>query len=122
MYILCRGLVDFGPHSKLNFEAFRSSVRVATIAPANTQRHVFDFLKSLQGAHQPTERRGYLLPFPGFARVFGVEIHGAPARAHVALDATALRDSTNAARSSSPATAASKPGAKSSATPWSPPR
>ena len=32
------------------------------------------------------------------------------------------RAATNAARSSSPATAASKPGAKSSATPWSPPR
>jgi hypothetical protein len=87
-----RGLLEFGPYSRASFAAFRDSVRVATIAPADTQQQVFDFLRSLQEAHQPAERRGYLPAFPGFADVFGVEIHGAPTRAHVALPPNTLSD------------------------------
>lgn len=85
-----RGLLEFGPHSRSSFASFRDSVRVATIAPSDTQKQVFEFLRSLQQAHQPRERQGYLPAFPGFDRAFGVEIHGAHKRAHVALSPNAL--------------------------------
>jgi hypothetical protein len=80
-----RGLSKFGPHSRASFATFRNSVRVATIAPADTQGQVFEFLRSLQDAHEPGERAGYLPPFPGFAHVFGVGLHGAVAAAHVTI-------------------------------------
>jgi hypothetical protein len=85
-----RGLSEFGPYSRGSFAAFRDSVRVATIAPADTQRQVFEFLGSLQGRHQPGERAGYLPAFPGFGRVFGVELHSAAAPAHVKLPSSIL--------------------------------
>ncbi len=93
------GLIDFGPYSRATFAAFRPSVRVATITPADTQKDVFDFLKSLQVAHKPTERFGYLPPFPGFDRVFGVKLHGASTSAHIKLSPNTLGDVGGDARS-----------------------
>jgi hypothetical protein len=94
-----RGLTEFGPYSRASFAAFRPSVRVATITPADTQQRVFTFLKSLQEEHNPTERIGYLPTFPGFGRVFGVQLHGAPSRAHVTLPADTVSETNGDPRS-----------------------
>jgi hypothetical protein len=87
-----KGLTEFGPYSRASFATFREAVRVATIAPADTQEQLFEFLSSLRDEHRPTERIGYLPTFPGFQRAFGVELHGAPKRAHDAVPSTTLDD------------------------------
>ncbi len=87
-----RGLVEFGPYSKGAFSTFRDQVRIATICPEDTQQNVFKFLGSLQQKHEPKERKNYLPEFPGFERVFGIPIHGAPGDAHFTLAADSVSD------------------------------
>jgi hypothetical protein len=87
-----KGLATFGPHSREMFAAFRDRVRIATIAPVDTQAQVFDFLASLRQQHQPGERPGYLPPFPGFKEVFAIDLHGASRAAHVSLPSTLVEE------------------------------
>lgn len=87
-----RGLLAYGPYSKSAFTTFRDQVRIATICPEDTQKHVFAFLKSLQEKHDPKERKNYLPTFPGFEKLFGVPIHGASGEAHITLAADTVTD------------------------------
>lgn len=84
-----RGLVRFGPHSA---GLLPDPIRVATIAPAGEGPKLYAFMRELSATYQPAERRDYLPPWPGFQRVFGLHVRGAPAACHVELDAALDRE------------------------------
>lgn len=79
-----KGLLRFGPYSS---GLVPDPVRIATIAPANEGRRLFDFMKQLNSKAQPTERIDYLPEWPGFHGVFGLHMRGAARSCHIELDA-----------------------------------
>jgi len=79
-----RGLVRFGPHSA---GLVPDPIRVATVAPAGESPRLYDFMKELKSAHKPAERKDYLLEWPGFREVFGLQMTAAGGACHVELDA-----------------------------------
>jgi hypothetical protein len=79
-----RGLLRFGPHSS---GLVPDPIRVATLAPAGESEHLYNFMKELNSVYEPTERKEYLAPWPGFRSVFGLNMRGAGGRCHVELDA-----------------------------------
>ena len=78
-----RGLLHFGPHSR---GLVPDPIRVATLAPAGEKSRLYDFMKELNLAYEPTERRDYLPKWPGFHSVFGMHMRGAGGGCHVELD------------------------------------
>lgn len=68
------GLTQFGPYSGT---PLGSDVRVATITRTGEQGKLFNFLRGLRRSYQPTDRKTYLPPFPGFERVMRVGIKSA---------------------------------------------
>ena len=78
-----RGLLRFGPHSS---SVVLDPIRVATLAPAGESRHLYEFMKELNSAYKPTERRDYLPEWPGFRNVFGLNMRGAGGGCHVETD------------------------------------
>lgn len=78
-----RGLLRFGPHSS---GLVPDPIRVATVAPAGDGHRLYDFLKQLNSAAKPTERKDYLPEWPGFHRVFGLHMKAAGGSCHVELD------------------------------------
>lgn len=78
------GLLRFGPYSS---GLVPDPVRVATIAPANESRRLFDFMKQLNSKARPTERIDYLPEWPGFHGVFGLHMRGAARPCHIELEA-----------------------------------
>ena len=79
-----KGLLRFGPYSS---GLVPDPVRVATIAPANEARRLFDFMNQLKSKARPTERIDYLPEWPGFHGVFGLHMRGAARSSHVELEA-----------------------------------
>jgi hypothetical protein len=79
-----KGLLRFGPYSS---GLVPDPVRVATIAPANEGRRLFDFMKQLNSQARPTERIDYLPEWPGFHGVFGLHMRGAARSCHIELEA-----------------------------------
>ena len=79
-----KGLLRFGPYSS---GLVPDPVRVATIAPANEGRRLFDFMKQLNSKGRPTERIDYLPEWPGFHGVFGLHMRGAARSCHIELEA-----------------------------------
>jgi hypothetical protein len=79
-----RGLLNFGPFSKGSFAGYTAQIRVATIGPAASFRQRGELMKSLFEQHRPTDRPEYVPPYPGFEKLFGVELKAAQtATAHV---------------------------------------
>lgn len=89
-----RGLFRYGPHSK---GLVQDPIRVATIAPADSKQRLYDFMRELNGTHQPVERKDYLPEWPGFQRVFGVRMTGA-AGCHLKMDSKCDEDFQKSAR------------------------
>lgn len=79
-----RGLLQFGPYSS---GLVPDPIRVATISPAGDSKRLFGFMKELNASASATERRDYLLDWPGFHRVFGLHMRGAVGSCHIELDA-----------------------------------
>lgn len=77
-----RGLLRFGPHSS---GLIPDPIRVATVAPHGESVRLYEFLKDLNGAFEPTERADYLPRWPGFHQVFGVHMRAAGGGCHVEL-------------------------------------
>lgn len=74
-----RGLLDFGPFSRALIAQVFDPIRVATVAPAGRTIRLQQLLTAFEGQHQPRERAPYLPAFPGFRRVFNVNlVHAAP--------------------------------------------
>lgn len=78
-----RGLLRFGPHSA---GLVPDPIRVATLAPAGEGARLYDFMRDLNAAHKPNERKDYLPTWPGFHRVFGLHMRGAGGGCHIELD------------------------------------
>lgn len=78
-----RGLLRFGPYSA---GLIPGPIRVATVAPAGDAQRLYAFMRELNSAHEPTERKDYLQKWPGFNSVFGVHMRGAGKGCHVELD------------------------------------
>ena len=78
-----RGLLRFGPHSS---GLVPDPIRVATLAPAGESPRLYNFMKELNNVYQPSERKDYLVPWPGFNSVFGLRMRGSGSGCHVELD------------------------------------
>lgn len=74
------GLLEHGPYSGPP----TGTVRLATITMSGQKSMLYNFLKGATESHEPTDRRPYVPPFPGFGRLFGVDLQPVPA-AHVDL-------------------------------------
>ena len=90
-----KGLLRFGPYSRA---LVPDPIRVATISPAGESNRLFDFMRQLNSSARPTERVDYLPEWPGFHRVFGLQMRGASRTCHIELDA-ALEDEFRASAS-----------------------
>jgi hypothetical protein len=80
-----RGLLRFGPYSK---GLVPDPIRVATIAPAGESNRLYGFMKELSTPARPRERREYVPEWPGFRKVFNLDLHGAGKGCHLELDAS----------------------------------
>lgn len=70
-----RGLVQHGPFSgKLSPSLVPSTVRLAFVAPEGYGARLRDYLQDLHEVHSPTREAGYFPDFPGFRRIFGVDL------------------------------------------------
>lgn len=73
-----KGLVTHGPFSDRVLAGFMDAVRVALVAPAGDTRVAGALVSEMRARHRPTERTDYLIDFPGFRPVFGVDVAVAP--------------------------------------------
>lgn len=78
-----RGLVRYGPFSKGSFGGFTAKVRIATIGPESAFKRRGELMASLRKEFEPSDRREYVLKFPGFELLFDVDLVSAPATAHI---------------------------------------
>lgn len=78
-----RGLANFGPYSKGSFSGFTSRIRIATVGPESAFRRRGELMLLLRDVHRPTDRSEYVPPYPGFERLFGVELQAGPRDAHI---------------------------------------
>jgi hypothetical protein len=93
-----QGLLQFGPYSKGKLSAIMDPIRIATISPAGQASKASNLLRELQQRHRPVERRNYLPDFPGFSKVFGVQIDLASTGCHIELPSTLSEDIKRADR------------------------
>ena len=69
-----QGLLRFGPYTRDKLAAIVDPIRVAIIAPHGQVNRVHHLLREMQQAQSPRERRNYLPLFPGFSKVFHVQM------------------------------------------------
>lgn len=77
-----RGLVNFGPYSKGSFGGYTAQIRIATVGPESAFKRRDELMASLHGSYQPGDRSEYVPPYPGFERLFRVQL-GAARGAHI---------------------------------------
>lgn len=80
-----RGLVEYGPYSKNFINRVFDPIRVATIFPEGMNARVRALFDEFERAHNPQERKDYLIPFPGFRTVFGVNLKPAAGGVHAVI-------------------------------------
>lgn len=76
------GLRRHGPYSG---PPGGGDVRIATLSVPGQGHVLRRFLSGLREAHAPTDRLSYVPPFPGFSRVFGVDVVPAADPCHLEL-------------------------------------
>lgn len=69
-----RGLLDHGPFSQLRLAGVPNPIKIAFIGQEAMIGRLRHLATELQGRHEPKERRQFLIPYPGFTRVFGASI------------------------------------------------
>ncbi|MDP9420644.1 MAG: hypothetical protein M3P53_10945 [Actinomycetota bacterium] len=79
------GLVNHGPYTLKYLDGYIDSVCVALVAPPDQLHIAKRLVTEMRKKHQPNERRDYLIDYPGFHRVFGLDISTAPADCTIAL-------------------------------------
>lgn len=72
-----RGLLNFGPYSKGSFGGYTSQIRIATVGPESAFKRRGELMASLRSSYQPSDRSEYVPPYPGFDRLFGVQLEAA---------------------------------------------
>ena len=80
-----QGLLRFGPFTRNKLAAIVDPIRVAIIAPAGQVGRVEKLLGEMQQPQSPRERRDYLPSFPGFSKVFHVQVGAAGPQATIEL-------------------------------------
>lgn len=78
-----RGLLNYGPYSKGSFGGYTPSIRIATVGPESAFRSRGDLMRLLRDVHRASDRAEYVPEYPGFERLFHVELNPAPASAHI---------------------------------------
>lgn len=69
-----RGLREHGPYSRSLVASVLDPIRVALIVPHGTRGVISGLLNELTSRQKARERRDYLINYPGFSAVFGVNI------------------------------------------------
>lgn len=69
-----RGLLRFGPYSRSLIQSVVDPIRVGIVAPSGGAIIIQRLLEELGRHHFPKERKAYLQEFPGFTRVFRVNV------------------------------------------------
>lgn len=82
------GLTRYGPYGQSVVSRLLGPIRVAVIAPAGGIEAMEGLLRELEGTHKPKERFAYLLPFPGFSRVFRIGLVRAASSVCIELPAS----------------------------------
>ncbi len=80
-----RALIRGGPYST---GLVPHPNRIATLAPAGESQCLYGFMRELGAAARPRERREYLPEWPGFRKVFNLDLHGAGKGCHLELEAS----------------------------------
>jgi hypothetical protein len=80
-----RGLVQYGPYSKNFINRVFDPIRVATIFPDGMNARVRALFDEFERSHNPQERKEYLISFPGFRTVFGINMKPAAGGLHAVL-------------------------------------
>ncbi|MCV2355412.1 nuclease PIN [Paucibacter sp. B2R-40] len=77
------GLTRFGAFDQDSFQRFAQRIRVAYVGPKHGVARVRDMRESLLSAHQNTDRNPYARDYPGFERLFKVDVASAVSTSHV---------------------------------------
>ena len=80
-----QGLLRFGPFTRDKLAAIANPIRIAIIAPHGQVERVEHLLRELQQPQSPRERKSYLPAYPGFPRVFHVQMGTAARQATIGL-------------------------------------
>ncbi len=80
-----KGLLQFGPFTRDKLAAIVDPIRVAIITPNGEVKRVENLLQELQKPQRPRERRNYLPDYPGFSKVFHVQMGTAVRQATIEL-------------------------------------
>lgn len=72
-----RGLLNYGPFSKGSFGGYTAQIRIATVGPEASFWQRGGLMKSLLNEHRPSDRTEYVPPYPGFERLYGVQLKAA---------------------------------------------
>ncbi|MEX2411683.1 MAG: Piwi domain-containing protein, partial [Candidatus Paceibacterota bacterium] len=72
------GLKKFGPYSKSTVGDVYDPIRIAVIVPFGTRGVIKNLFRELRNAHEPRERKQYLIDYPGFKNIFGVNFAVGP--------------------------------------------
>lgn len=76
-----RGLIAHGPYSQAVLAEHSGEVRIAIVGPETGRDGRRTLLGNLNKAHQPTDRKEYVPPYPGFQELYGPRLRGAAAAA-----------------------------------------
>ena len=82
-----QGLLRFGPYTRDKLAAIADPIRVAIIAPSGQIGCVEKLLREMQQPQTPRERHDYLPSYPGFSKVFHVQMGPAVPQATIELPA-----------------------------------
>lgn len=69
-----RGLATYGPFTSTSLGQFTPNIRVAIAGPDSARSQRRELLRSLRNEHPPKDRRDYVPTYPGFSRLFRVNI------------------------------------------------
>lgn len=78
-----RGLVNHGPFSKRSFGTYTPTLRVAMVGPKSGRDSVVALMKLVQQSHRPSDRKEYVPEYPGFQKLFGIQLHAASQAARI---------------------------------------
>ena len=80
-----KGLLRYGPYSRSLINSVLDPIRVGLVVPPHTRGVIKHLLQELESPQEPQERKKYLSPYPGFAKVFGLRVVHAPPSAWIQL-------------------------------------
>jgi len=82
-----RGLVAHGPYTRNSLAAHTDRIRVAVVGPDDGRQGRRAVLQKVQTTQQPSDRRVYVPPYPGFKQLLGVPLIPAPPPTQLAVPA-----------------------------------